>query len=293
MRILPLYWVVVGATTVVLAHRAADLRRGLPYVVFLNSLPGFGRTLAPLNSPWWSLATEAQFYLLLPLLPSALGSRRGRWLSGCVLLVYVAAYVVFVQGKLVTESWESRAVLSHSVFGRAPFFATGILVAWLYRRHGERMRVWGSRQAWARAGGADAAFFTVLLGLGFLLRQVVFRGYWEMEITAHAWHVLEAALWGAVLLMLLVAPLRTKPIFSNRLLATIGLVSYSIYLVHVPLLYLSLSPLHFPEPGTFTGWHWADVGRIALLGTACLAVSAVTYRAIERPFLVRKAKIPR
>ena len=293
LRILPLYWTAVMATSVAQAHRPTDVLRGAPYLFFLNSLPAFNRTLAPLNAPWWSLATEVQFYLLLPLLPSALGSRRGRYAAAVGLLGYVAVYVAFLRGALVAESIEWRIVLAHSVFGRAPVFAAGILVAGLFHRFGDRMQRWCSQQPLVRAGGADAMFLALLVGLGCLLRQVVFHGYWEMELAAQAWHVLEGVLWGAVLFLLLVAPVRIKPLFANRPLAMIGLLSYSIYLVHVPLLYLSLKPLYFPEPGTFAGWHWTDVARIAALAAACLAVSTMTYRVIERPFLVRKAKIGR
>lgn len=39
--------------------------------------------------------------------------------------------------------------------------------------------------------------------------------------------------------------------------------------------------------------HWTLRGLVAgvLAGAVCLAISALTYRVVERPFLVRKARL--
>lgn len=41
----------------------------MPYLLFLNSFAGMADVLFPFSNVWWSLATEVQFYLLLPVLP--------------------------------------------------------------------------------------------------------------------------------------------------------------------------------------------------------------------------------
>lgn len=290
LRILPLYWAAVVATSVVLAHRPRDLLRGVPYLFFLQAFPCLNVTLVPLNGVWWSLATEVQFYLLLPLLPWCL---RRPWRLIVVLLTYSALYALFAAGTLHAPSIGAQLALSHSLFGRAPLFVIGIAAAWVYRTYGDQLQRRDSVARLRRAGVADSALIAVLLGLGYLLRRVVFVGYWGMEFAAPAWHVLEGALWATVLLLLLLAPLHLKSVLSNRFLELIGRLSYSIYLVHVPLLYWSLRLLPFVEPGSFTGWKLSDFGIVAILAAACVATSAVTYASIERPFLVRKAQVPR
>ena len=145
-----------------------------------------------------------------------------------------------------------------------------------------------------RLGGADVSLLAAWVGLGFLLQWVVLRGYWQAEArVAHLWHLLEGGLWAVVLLLLLVAPLRTKRVFSNRVLSTIGLLSYSIYMLHLPLLSLSVAGVRRWKPAEFAGWGPPMVAVIVLTLLSCIALSAVTYRTIERPFLKRKAQIDR
>src|SRR5690348_11913534 len=67
LRILPLYYVAVTVGTDVMATQAHDLLKGIPYLFFLNSFAGWSESLAPYSAVWWSLATEAQFYVALPL----------------------------------------------------------------------------------------------------------------------------------------------------------------------------------------------------------------------------------
>src|SRR5262249_3174471 len=106
----------------------------------------------------------------------------------------------------------------------------------------------------------------------------------------HVWHVPEGALWTAVLLILLLAPLRLKVLFSNPMLARLGGLSYSIYLLHLPVLRYSLRPARrlFPTGPrrTATPACW-----FAIVTLVCVALASITYRVIERPFLVRKARL--
>jgi peptidoglycan/LPS O-acetylase OafA/YrhL len=98
------------------------------------------------------------------------------------------------------------------------------------------------------------------------------------------WHVVDGAGWSALLLLLLVAPLRLAPVFCNPLLSRLGLLSYSIYILHAPFMFIPIQA--FVGPRAWTPWAWTLVSMLtgALLGTALM-----TYRLIERPFLVRKA----
>ncbi len=66
-----------------------------------------------------------------------------------------------------------------------------------------------------------------------------------------------------------------------RPLARLGTISYSLYLIHVPVGILALSRL-FPQsmdPG------WEFIGRQLVLLTVCLAAAGLFYFAGERPFL--------
>jgi peptidoglycan/LPS O-acetylase OafA/YrhL len=290
LRILPLYYTAVIAAAVLSAGTPAQLWRGVPYLFFLNAV-GLAAPLHPYSSVWWSLATEVQFYLLLPLLPFFLGSRARRQLGVVVLSGYAVAYAGFVNGVVVRGNVEARVLIAHSVFGRGPLFLLGIAAARLYSRCGADIRAACMRRPWARNGGVDLVLVAVLAGLGLVLQRVAFAGYWVAEYNRSAWHLAEGGLWTAVVLLLLLAPVRIKPLFSNRILNRIGLLSYSIYILHAPLIHFALAALERVRPGTVAGWNPFTVAAAMALSVTCVALATLTYGAIERPFLVRKAAL--
>src|SRR5262249_23882397 len=109
----------------------------------------------------------------------------------------------------------------------------------------------------------------------------------------NVWHILEGALWACVLLLLLLlllAPLRTKVLLANPVWAKLGHLSYSIYLLHLPLFTYALRALSGWGVGG-VGWNARSAVVAALMVAACIALAQVTYTTIERPFLVRKARI--
>jgi peptidoglycan/LPS O-acetylase OafA/YrhL len=288
LRILPLYYAAVGVGVVLCAHRAVDLLRGVPYLLFLNGVPGVVSPLRPYSNVWWSLATEVQFYLLLPALPVVLRSRRGlRWGVGA----YVIAYGVIFATTLIPRTVPGLEKLALSVFGRAPLFAEGMLAAWAYDRYGARVSSWAQRTPWITWGAADLVLFSVLALLGVLLRKVVYVGYAQAELTWQWWHVLEGALWTTILLLVLAAPLRTKWILTNAGWRSIGLLSYSIYVIHYPLIVWTLATLDHVDPQSVIGWNVMSARVLPVVAAGCLALSALTYRFIERPFLRRKARL--
>ena len=94
-----------------------------------------------------------------------------------------------------------------------------------------------------------------------------------------------------VLLLALLAPLRSKPLWNNPWLEWFGLLSYSIYMWHVPLAWTVI--LGMRRAGLTIPARWTIVGLLValLVAALCLALSTLTYRWIERPFLVRKARL--
>jgi peptidoglycan/LPS O-acetylase OafA/YrhL len=276
-RIVPLYWVAVLVGVLASASRPGDLWHAAPNLLFLSGLPGVP-DLFPYGSVWWSLGTEVQFYLLLPLLPRALRAPR---ISLAVALVYAALFAALVPSASV---WLLGT--RGSLAWRAPSFAAGILAAWAYERVAPGLLLRGA-PAWLRNGGADALLLLLLGALGALLAWVIFRGYLAAEREQPAWHVLEALLWAGVVLALLLVPLRLRALLVNPPLEWVGRISYSVYLTHLPVLFFVLYPLlAHARPERFDA-RWLGWTLLAL--GLCLALSAATYRWIERPFLRRRA----
>jgi peptidoglycan/LPS O-acetylase OafA/YrhL len=291
LRIMPLYTATILVAVALSLENPGVLIDGLRALFFLNSFTGTVASLVPYSAVWWSLATEIQFYLVLPLLGLCLRTKAGRLLGLAVLISWAIGFaIVASQPQLL--SGDLRFRLSLSLLGRAPAFLAGIAACWLVLRHGERIRAAVGRNVWLRNGGSDALLLVVLFGLGLVLQQVTTLGFIRAEISAPTSRLAESFLWTLVLLLVLLAPLRSRRLITNGAFTTLGRFSYSFYLIHEPILFfglIRLISLDFP----------LDVdlilrgGVFALFFLLCFAISALSYYVIERPFLLRKARIDR
>jgi peptidoglycan/LPS O-acetylase OafA/YrhL len=290
LRILPLYYVAVALGTILTSTQLADLLRGLPFLVMLNSFSWFFTPMAPYGTVWWSLATEVQFYLALPLVVILCRTRPGRWAAGLLLGAYAVAYTAYVAGGPWMGTFTGEMLLQASLFGRAPMFLGGMLAAVVYDRWGAGVRDCLARSAWMRNGAADVLLLLLLAALGCFLRWIVGLGPRGAMPRYQARDVIEALGWSTAMLFLLLAPLRTKALLSNALMARIGVISYSVYLVHVPLLVYGMRALRRAGLVTGAGWNPAMLAGVTLVGGVCIGASELTFRCVERPFLRRKAR---
>lgn len=289
LRILPLYWAAVLVATILTARTLWDLRLGIPYLFFLNSFAGGAEAIYPYSIPWWSLATEAQFYVLLPLLPLLLRSRRARIAGLALLAAYALAYVGLDRGWWHMGSIDGQILLRSSVFGRGPLFLLGIAAAAVHLHYGEAIRARLASIRWVRAGGADALVLAACVALAYVLQWAAFLGFPEAEHGSnHLYHTVAGVFLTAVVLALLLAPLRLQALWSNRLLGAIGVLSYSLYLVHLPIM---AAVLQQPKDAPSPGWTAAHLGIVLGLLLLCLGISAITYRLVEQPFLARKQRL--
>jgi peptidoglycan/LPS O-acetylase OafA/YrhL len=290
LRILPLYVAVVAFATWRHAEQPADWWKALPHFTFLMDFFEAAPRLEPYSNVWWSLATEVQFYLVLPWLARLLRRPAGRRLCLGLVLLYGALYAVFAAGVLQRAASNAHLAASFSLAGRAPTFALGALAAGLVQRHGESLRGRLARSHWLSRGGADAVLVALLAGQGCLLAAAARMGFFQAESYWPEWHLCEAALWSALLLLLLLAPLRSRRLLCNRALSGLGVLSYSIYLVHLPVLHQVLIPFRMAAGGS-PGWTLQTLGGVGIAAALVLGISLVTYNAIERPFLARKANV--
>ena len=293
LRILPLYYAAVLIGTVMRSTQPSDLLHGLPYLAFLNGVAGMCSPLNPYSDAWWSLSTEVQFYLVLPLLPVLLRTPSRRAAGVTLVALYALAFAAMVMGWFWMPTVEGQMALVFSLFGRGPLFLWGIAAALLYHARGVVIRERLARSRWMRRGGADALLVALVLGLAVFLQWVVSIGpARQMSAPDQWWHVANGGWWTAFLLLVLLFPLSAKPLVCNAVLARLGVLSYSIYLVHAPLMQYGLKAArHLLRTWHLVGWNWESVTVIAVLAAACYGVSSLTYRFIERPFLTRKARL--
>ena len=291
LRILPLYWAAVVVVTLIAANDVHDLARGVPYLLFLN-MAGAWPVMFPYSTVWWSLATELQFYAALPAARWILRPGSARRIAIGALLAYGVLYALGLVHAALHPPDEGSAWIWSSLYGRLPSFLFGVFGAWGYVLYGERVSARLHASRWMRNGGADALLVGVLFLMTPILREVVRVGFRHAEIAPfQVYHVATSALWMAFVGFVLVAPLRARPLLHNRVLAEVGVVSYSVYLWHVPVVQLSLMALRKRWPDEFHGWDWFSAVGVLAITVATFATAWVSYRVLERPFLLYKSRV--
>lgn len=293
LRILPAYWVCL-AIMVTLKYfvRHVPFSPGdvAAHVVLINdSFPQFNRDY---NGPFWTLAVEAQFYVLLPLMALLVarvsaGQRSSRRIAGEVALLIAGALGMRLLDTLVIASLPSNTALTSSaagIFVLATFgmqgkylavFAVGMLCALLYvlsvERHAlsvRRMRNLGLL-ALAVALGCMALAIPQVDLAGLMVSPGV---HWGAEVITYP--LLVGLGYGAMILAILWGGRWIRFPFEFAPMRTIGLFSYSLYLWHLPI-------IHGDVP-IFRG-----VSLPLVLGSAFL-VAYLSYQLVERPFLKRR-----
>lgn len=225
----------------------------------------------------WSLSVEEQFYLLWPALLIGLLSIKKTWLvPAFIVALGIASLIlniwVFSEQVALSEwfgSKDNQAIFdSHSTaFYWLPFrvfeFAIGAILVWLPRVNAQSFRL-----------VAEASF---ALGLCLIAYSVT-------QITEETPFPSTTALWpcmGAGLVIWAGPKHRLAQLLSNRVAVAIGLISYSLYLVHWPIIVF----YGYAKGGEF------NLLEMVAIVTASLIIAALFYQFIEQPFrkpLVKK-----
>ena len=286
LRIMPLYALSVIMAVMVNFNQPGVVFKGIKALLFV---PGSGGlNLPPFGGPWWSLSTEVQFYILLPLLFMGVVNDRFRKLTYAFFALYAIAYLSFVFRLFTIPSTYYLIVLVHTLFGRLPVFLTGILAAMIYMKYGEAIK---ARLKPAKGYLGDLAMLTCLGGLCIVLAPIHRLGYFKADIFYVFWHIGEGLLWAAILLLFLLAPFTIKPLFCNRYMRHLGTISYSIYLWHYPIIVWGGKVNQYWGLNVLDHSIYFFFVFIPLLIAAILWISGVSYKFIELPFLLRKARM--
>jgi peptidoglycan/LPS O-acetylase OafA/YrhL len=275
-------------------------------VLFMDSIPA---TFQHLNGPFWTLAIEWQFYLLLPFL--ALGvralvgrvprSRRGWGIAGCLVVLlgwgvlsrYVGAWLI--AHPAATVSLLPRRVLDGVVFFlygvRGKYledFACGMLASLCYTVlrdpiHAHALRRLQRISPWLGGGMAGMA----LAGVALATHGALFAPAGLSRLSG----LLDALVWSGELalslgfasgiLAILLGRSRVRQAFAWMPLRWIGLISYSLYIWHLPLLEVfmdQIGPLLAGLPAILAyTLYWAWVGVVVI------PFAAGVYWLVEQP----------
>ena len=206
----------------------------------------------------WSLAVEEQFYLIWPLLLTALLRVRGRPLVAAACIVLAAASSAWTWQ--LSASGASEARLYYGSDTHASGLLLGAALACLP----------APMLALRRRLLADGVAVGALAGLGALAWWLA---AWRLQL--YPWAFALTGLLGAAAIAAAAHPTaRAARALGCEPLRWLGLRSYSVYLWHWPVIVVSRRA--FAEPPH-------DLVLLALQSVATLALAALSYRCIESP----------
>lgn len=270
LRILPPYYI-VGLTGIVLTGQTQQL---LPMLLFSANAFDVGY----FSIVWWSLLTEVQFYFLLPFIFIATARSRHRIPLLIIFgALFLTAHMLVIckainPGLNLPDSFEFKFQLILSVFGQLPAFLAGLFLAILYHRYPSRMI--------SHFHGIFGVLALVsLLGVALLpqAREGALIFMWSTP--SFIW--LESLLWGGIVWIMLNRKPPPLSTIDNRLTRYFGKISFSLYLVHMPILALVLKYLG-------TSKLLVDFLIAIILS---VATAQMCYWIVERPFLTLKTKL--
>jgi peptidoglycan/LPS O-acetylase OafA/YrhL len=292
LRIAPAYWFILVLTTLALGDMTA-LRSvdglsvlGRQALLVANYSP---RTIWSGLTPSWSLAIELVFYILLPVLAvlamRLVRNRPGRrraLAAACVpplLLLAVGvigkvAVTLFSAGEQDTIQHSWHAVLDGGFLTHADLFSFGMGLAILH--------VLSADGALAVPGWVDQVLSRVLL---YIAPLVLIVGMYTLPL--YVYHPIIGLL-AALLLAKLVLPARATSgpglllrTLERPAMVYLGVISYSIFLWNNTVTVFLHQHHLLASPRTGPGLAL----DIAIVACVTLALSALTYRYVERPFL--------
>lgn len=272
-RILPAYYLALAGSIALLWGAAGTPGVRLPTDGTLPLFLVFGQnyslgSVMTLNPPMWTLAVEASFYLVLPLLGAlALAGRGGRRRGRAALAVVP---VLLVGAGYWWNSWLANQDLVDITWTKTlpamlPYFAAGMLAAVLVTGRGI--------PRWTAAGLLLAGAVAVLADARWHALGAVTGSH---DLKLRVWRDLLAA--GGFAAMVAVAARSDAPrrLLGTRPLAALGILSYGVYLWHVPLLLWLRSAGLLPS---------SPLLAAAVVLPLTLAVAALSWRLVERPVI--------
>lgn len=279
-RILPAYFSVLAVLIVLYNVFYAHLGDGLalfneriPCLVMMctNLQTAFTSTATPFGvNHFWSLAIEVQIYLFWPIAVAMLSRKNLLFFAVAIALCSFGyrAYTIATTGNWIYTYFSTFTRLDSFAMGAAVFLISG----------SSRSR---AISHWLIGIGLLGATITAFANSG-----IHYNREWS-----NAFGITFAAfICSGVVLAVTTGNAKTlSSLLSFKPLMMLGVISYSFYILHFPIMGASLVSLINPDWYLFEPSIWQNIAFASVLFSVCLLASIVSYFFLERPFLSKRA----
>jgi peptidoglycan/LPS O-acetylase OafA/YrhL len=222
--------------------------------------------LHPYNSVFWTTAVEFQFYLIFPFLHRMLIER------GPAKFLFVLGFTMLARLSATLSGGNARDLSCWTILGRLDQFVLGMIAATVVKH----FTLQNLRLRWALPFG----------GMGLLGALFFFNRHGGLSVIASwkiVWPPIEGFLWATIIIGYVSCLHNTCNVFW-RLMASIGTISYSIYLTHLIVITLVVKySLFFVSFNNIC--FAAFLSTLIIILPVTIIVSFLTYYIIEKPFL--------
>lgn len=245
-----------------------------PFLLLSNTDLNFADKTG-LMSTVWTIAIEFQFYLIAPFLFASVSKYRWRYLIGTFALAFILKIMAMV------PSADAPGTLIHisysTIVGRLTQFLAGIALAYAFYQWRPTSRPLGFALLTVSFAAVCTYAYVLNNEGGFHIWQSWRWAQQEMEATAFA---------GLIAGYSLARPF-DWPLgrIVARGLQIIGLLSFSIYILHFPVITAYWKAYNWINPAVIDSLPSLFLVTTLTLSPFVLALSALSYFCIELPFL--------
>ncbi len=247
---------------------------GFVQTVFAMANTKGALSVGSFSAMFWAVAVEWQFYVVFPLLIVILNRSGTNRLFGLVLVFLIMRIFSYLQGDNIEN------LVYWTIIGRMDQFLIGICLSVFYQnRYHEKYKKYAPYLF-------IISIVLVLFSLQWYHQNGGLPGGGKWKII---WPTVEGAVW-AFFIICYLSVSSYIPVFISKVLANIGKISYSIYLIHFLIIQVAVKHnLFFQFPGTSTGID-AFLNTMLFIIPVTIAVSFITYTFVEKPFLDMRIK---
>ena len=246
------------------------------YFLTMNFMPeplGFG-DLTEINGVWWTLPIELSFYLLVPwIAPFAMRKHRWVFFCGCILIMIIWRY-----GVVTLAAPDTKALWFSQLPGSRDSFAIGMLTALIFVRYRVASN---TRQAQVMKFGGLATVIAILMIIALIYwLDYIYWIYRTHHVISYIWTPLLSACFATLIFFSAAKHRSTDILFANRLSVKLGVISYGVYLWHLPVAKWFSETAFAQSTSAYLFPHYLV---IMLLGASALAT--LSWITVERPLI--------